>query len=103
MLELTFNPGLTLTGFRTTRPIFCIPDVTQMQIYICQMHCLLKLPDLGNLPSASSILPVYASCYCTFGTVIYKSINSEKNPSSLFLRDVSLSTSLAIFKVMSLI
>ena len=33
MLRLTFNPGLTLTGFRTTRPWRPDPDETYVDVF----------------------------------------------------------------------
>ena len=47
MLQLTFNPGLTLTGFRTTRP-WCLRPVTSQLRHSLVVHPLLK--KILNLP-----------------------------------------------------
>ena len=44
MLHLTFNPGLTLTGFRTTRPKWVKSAINQTKdIYIGKMQKLVVL------------------------------------------------------------
>ena len=45
MLPLTFNPGLMLTGFRTTRPSIIVPRDESEGFQICIL-CLYKSPPI---------------------------------------------------------
>ena len=52
MLQLTFNPGLTLTSFRTTRPWICSSDVEYSNKRVCGVSaevCRLVLSQAQDL------------------------------------------------------